>query len=66
MRGHDIGGYYQCLMYEELCTLTLVWVRKIFAMVADGKSLYEVAKYLERVGAPSLVVDSGTDSPFGT
>jgi hypothetical protein len=53
MRGHDIGGYYQCLMYEELCTLTLVWVRKIFAMVADGESLYEVAKYLERVGAPS-------------
>ena len=44
----------------------MVWVRKIFAMVADGKSLYEVAKYLERVGAPSLVVDSGTDSPFGT
>jgi site-specific DNA recombinase len=31
----------------------IVWVRKIFAMVADGKSLYEVAKYLERVGAPS-------------
>jgi hypothetical protein len=31
----------------------MVWVRKIFAMVADGKSLYEIAKYLERVGAPS-------------
>jgi len=31
----------------------MVWVRKIFAMVADGKSLYEVANYLERVGAPS-------------
>jgi hypothetical protein len=31
----------------------MVWVRKIFAMVADGKSLYEVAKYLQRVGAPS-------------
>jgi site-specific DNA recombinase len=31
----------------------MVWVRKIFDLVADGKSLYEVARYLQSVGAPS-------------
>ena len=31
----------------------MVWVRKIFDLVSDGKSLYEVARYLQKVGAPS-------------
>jgi Recombinase len=29
----------------------MVWVRRIFEMIADGHSIYEVAQYLRRIGA---------------
>ena len=30
----------------------MVWVRRIFEMIADGHSIYEVAQYLRKTGAP--------------
>ncbi len=46
----------------------MVWVRRIFEMIADGHSIYEVAQYLRRTGAPLLavLVGSGTGRRSGT
>jgi hypothetical protein len=30
----------------------VLWVRRIFEMIADGHSIYEVAQYLRKTGAP--------------
>jgi Recombinase len=30
----------------------MLWVRRIFEMIADGHSIYEVAQYLRKTGAP--------------
>ena len=45
-------GFYYADDHYHLDQDRMVWVRRIFEMIADGHSIYEVAQYLRRTGAP--------------
>jgi site-specific DNA recombinase len=45
-------GFYYADDHYHLDQDRMIWVRRIFEMIADGHSIYEVAQYLRRTGAP--------------
>jgi site-specific DNA recombinase len=45
------GFYYADDQYHDDQD-RLIWVRRIFEMIADGHSIYEVAQYLRKTAAP--------------
>ena len=45
-------GFYYADDHYHLDQDRMIWVRRIFEMIADGHSIYEVAQYLSRTGAP--------------
>ena len=45
-------GFYYADDHYQLDQDRMVWVRRFFERIADGHSIYEVAQYLRRTGAP--------------
>jgi hypothetical protein len=45
-------GFYYADDHYHLGQDRIVWTHRIFEMIADGHSIYEVAQYLLRSGAP--------------